>query len=152
MPQSPNHGVSQIAIVYHSRTAWRTERACADTPSHLRRGCRIGGGGTCAVGAVGRTGGEFGCSPIVDRIATTGFDQRGDLHTGGDGLDERSADTGSRDGRKNAFFCSIYGDIIHAQFYRFPPITYRRAVIKICGSCDYCCPNNRYESTKESQQ
>ena len=62
MPQSPNHGVSQIAIVYRSRTAWRTERACADTPSHLRRGCRIGGGGTCAVGAVGRTGGEFGCS------------------------------------------------------------------------------------------
>ena len=151
MPQSPNHGVSQIAIVYHSRTAWRTERACADTPSHLRRGCRIGGG-TCAVGAVGRTGGEFGCSPIVDRIATTGFDQRGDLHTGGDGLDERSADTGSRDGRKNAFFCSIHGDIIHAQFYRFPPVTYRRAVIKICGSCDYCCPNNRYESTKEGQQ
>ena len=90
--------------------------------------------------------------PIVDRIATTGFDQRGDLHTGGDGLDERSADTGSRDGRKNAFFCSIYGDIIHAQFYRFPPVTYRRAVIKICGSCDYYCPNNRYESTKEGQQ
>ena len=26
-----------------------------------------------------------------------------------------------------------------------------RAVTKICGSCDYCCPNNRYESTKEGQ-
>lgn len=40
---------------------------------------------------------------------------------------------------KNAFFCSIYGDIIHAQVYRLPPVTYQRAVIKICGSCDYCC-------------
>ena len=58
---------------------------------------------------------NLGTPPIVDRIATTGFDQRGDLHTGGDGLDERSADTGfPRWPKKNAFFCSIYGDIIHA--------------------------------------
>lgn len=32
MPQSPNHGVSQIAIVYRSRTAWRTGPSRALAP------------------------------------------------------------------------------------------------------------------------
>ncbi|VUX35404.1 Uncharacterised protein [Bifidobacterium pseudocatenulatum] len=70
----------------------------ADTPSHLPHGHRIGGGGTCVVGTVGRAGGEFGVPLSVDRIAATVFNQRGDLHTGGDGCDERSTDAGSRGG------------------------------------------------------
>ncbi|MDK9934474.1 hypothetical protein K1513_06590 [Bifidobacterium catenulatum] len=32
MPQSPNHGVSQIAIVYRNRTAWRTGPSRALAP------------------------------------------------------------------------------------------------------------------------
>ena len=71
----------------------------SDTPSHLSHGHRIRGGGTCVVGTVGRAGGEFGIPLSIDRIAATVFDQRGDLHTGGDGFDERSADAGSRSGR-----------------------------------------------------
>ena len=66
-------------IVGHVRT---------DTPSHLPHGRWIGGGGTCVVGAVCRAGGEFGIPLPVDWIAATVFDQRGNLHTGGDGFDE----------------------------------------------------------------